>query len=159
VAAHALPTAYSVDSNVDFQSIVCGIDPSPQSVEAVRQAVALAPREARYWGVAARDPGLALYAGADAADVMTALRQEAASELADAETAFPAFTPVLMRGAPVAVLLAAIANLEADLISVGSHGTSRAAGVLFGSVATAMAHHAPCSVLVARRRKPNGSRD
>jgi nucleotide-binding universal stress UspA family protein len=57
---------------------------------------------------------------------------------------------MLMRGAPVAVLLAAIANLEADLVSVGSHGTSRAAGVLFGSVATAMAHHAPCSVLVAR---------
>jgi nucleotide-binding universal stress UspA family protein len=56
-----------------------------------------------------------------------------------------------MRGAPVAVLLAAIANLEADLVSVGSHGTSRAAGILFGSVATAMAHHAPCSVLIARR--------
>jgi nucleotide-binding universal stress UspA family protein len=83
--------------------------------------------------------------------VITKLRKEAASALAGAQTAFPALNPILMRGAPVAVLLAAIANLEADLVSVGSHGTSRAAGVLFGSVATAMAHHAPCSVLVARK--------
>ena len=35
-------------------------------------------------------------------------------------------------------------------MAVGSHGTSRAAGIVFGSVATAMAHHAPCSVLIAR---------
>ena len=151
MAAHALPTADSVDSHVDFRSIVCGIDASPQSVDAVRQAVALVPDEARYSGVAAWDPGLAIYAGAHAADVMTEVRTEAASALVAAQTAYPALKPMLMRGAPVAVLLAAIANLEADLVSVGSHGTSRAAGVLFGSVATAMAHHAPCSVLVARQ--------
>ena len=54
------------------------------------------------------------------------------------------------KGAPVACLLAASTNLAADLVSVGSHGTSRAAGILFGSVASAMAHHAPCSVLIAR---------
>lgn len=35
--------------------------------------------------------------------------------------------------------------------SVGAPGTSRPAGVLFRSVATAMAHYAPCSVLLARR--------
>ena len=38
----------------------------------------------------------------------------------------------------------------ADLVAVGSHGNSRAAGILFGSVASAMTHHAPCSVLIAR---------
>ena len=43
-----------------------------------------------------------------------------------------------------------LANLEADLLSIGAHGQSRTAGVLFGSVATAMARHATCSVLIAR---------
>jgi hypothetical protein len=39
------------DSHLDFESIVCGIDASPQSVEAVRQAIALAAGDrARYWG-------------------------------------------------------------------------------------------------------------
>lgn len=50
----------------------------------------------------------------------------------------------------MAALLAAASNLAADLVCVGASGMSRAAGILFGSVATAMAHHAPCSVLIAR---------
>jgi nucleotide-binding universal stress UspA family protein len=147
VAEHTLE---STDS-ADFRSVVCGIDASPQSTDAVRQAIALAAEDARCSGVAAWDPGLAVYAGTQAAEAMEGLRDEAAKALAGAHAAFPDLEPRLVRGAPVAVLLAAIADLEADLVSVGSHGTSRAAGVLFGSVATAMAHHAPCSVLVARK--------
>ena len=85
---------------------------------------------------------------------MSELRAESTDALRALHAEFPRLAPILMRGAPVAVLLAAIANLEADLVSVGSHGTSRAAGVIFGSVATAMAHHAPCSVLVARQAPP-----
>ena len=134
MAAHGLSTADSIDSNVDFQSIVCGIDASPPSVEAVRQAIALAADGARCSGVAAWDPGLAIHAGVHAAEAMAELREEAASALARAQAAFPTLNPILMRGAPVAVLLAAIANLEADLVSVGSHGLSRAAGVLFLSL-------------------------
>ena len=147
MATHPPPAS---DSDADFARVVCAIDASPQSVEAARQAVALGADTARYWGVATWDPGLAMYAGTHAAEVMTDLRAEAATALADIHTAFPVVTPVLMRGGTVAVLLAAIANFEADLISVGSHGNSRAAGVLFGSIATAMTHHAPCPVLVAR---------
>jgi nucleotide-binding universal stress UspA family protein len=139
-----------MDAPGDIRSIACGIDGSPQGVEAARQAMAVGADEARCWGVAAWDPGLALYAGVNADEVLAELRSDAAAALADAGAAVPGMTPILMKGAPVAVLLAAIANLEADLVSVGSHGNSRAAGVVFGSVATAMAHHAPCSVLVAR---------
>jgi nucleotide-binding universal stress UspA family protein len=150
VAERALPNADSVDARVDFRSVVCGIDASPQSAVAVRQTIALAAEGARLAGVAAWDPGLAIHAGTQAAEVLASLREEAAGALAGTHAAFPDLEPLLVRGAPVAVLLATIANHEADLVSVGSHGGSRAAGVLFGSVATAMAHHAPCSVLVAR---------
>ena len=48
---------------------------------------------------------------------------------------FPLVKPVLIKERDVPAFLAGIANLEADLVCVGSHGTSRAAGVLFGSVA------------------------
>jgi nucleotide-binding universal stress UspA family protein len=48
------------------------------------------------------------------------------------------------------VLLAAVADEHADLLAVGTHGGTRAAGFVFGSVATAMLHDAPCAVLVAR---------
>jgi nucleotide-binding universal stress UspA family protein len=42
------------------------------------------------------------------------------------------------------------AEHSADLVAVASHGNSRLAGVLFGSTATTILHHAPCSVLISR---------
>lgn len=57
-----------------------------------------------------------------------------------------------MQGGAVACLLSAMAELEADLVSVGSHGGSRAAGLAVGSVATAICRHAPSTVLIARER-------
>jgi nucleotide-binding universal stress UspA family protein len=78
------------------------------------------------------------------------LRREAVSAVEEAKNEFPAVKPMLMKGPDVAGLLAAAANLESDLLAVGAHGGSRAAGIVFGSVATAMVHHAACCVLVAR---------
>ena len=133
-----------------FRSVLCGVDASEQSVVAVRQAVAVAEEDAKYWALSAWDPGVGMAAGMGALDVMSQLREEARGALRRARDALPSITPILIRGRDVAALLGGIANLEADLIAVGSHGTSRLAGVAFGSVASAMAHHAPCSVLIAR---------
>ena len=133
-----------------FRSVLCGVDESEQSVVAVRQAVAVAGVDAKYWALSAWDPGVGMVAGMGALDVMNQLREEAGGALRRAQDAVPSITPILMRGRDVAALLGGIANLEADLVAVGSHGTSRLAGVAFGSVASAMAHHAPCSVLIAR---------
>jgi nucleotide-binding universal stress UspA family protein len=134
-----------------FRSVVCGIDTSPQSEEALRQAVALSAAESKLWGVSVWDPGLAMMGGIHASEVMMDLRREARQALQRAVELVPRLDPLLVRGREVAGLLATVANLEADLLSVGAHGRSRAAGVLFGSVATAMAHHATCPVLIARR--------
>lgn len=91
-----------------------------------------------------------MHAGLAAPDMIDKLREEARSGLRRARELSPLFTPVLMRGGEVAALLAGVANFEADLVATGSHGGSRAAGIIFGSVASAMAHFAPCSVLIAR---------
>lgn len=140
----------ATDSPIGFEAVVCGVDSSPQSLEAIRQAVAMADEGARLWAVSVWDPGLAMHAGIHASTVAAELREEAASSLREARRELPAVDPVLIRGGDVAGLLAAATNLQADLLCVGSHGTSRPAGVMFGSVATAMVHYAPCCVLVAR---------
>lgn len=133
-----------------YRTVVCGIDTSPQSMEAARQALALGDEDAAYWGVSAWDPSLSFHAGIHMAEVKKVLREEGESALARLAEELPQVRPMLVQGKEVAGLLAAISNLEADLVCVGASGTSRPAGIVFGSLATAMAHHAPCSVLVAR---------
>lgn len=48
------------------------------------------------------------------------------------------------------VILTTIAEELPDLVAVGARGTGGVRGLLIGSVTTTVAHHAPCSVLVAR---------
>lgn len=134
-----------------FRTVLCGIDGSSQSLEAARQGLELGSEGATYWAVSAWDPGAAVHAGVGTLDLMGKLCEQAQSALQRAEVTFPGIQPILMRGRDVPAMLAAIANLEADLVCVGSHATSRPAGILFGSVASAMVHFAPCSVLVARQ--------
>lgn len=133
-----------------FQTIVCGVDSSPQSREAMRQALALAPEDAEVHAVAVWDPREALAAGIHASAVAGDLRRQAASALQSASQEFARVHPLLVKGPDVAGLIGAITNLGSDLICLGAHGRSRTAGIVFGSVATAMVRHAPCSVLIAR---------
>ena len=56
----------------------------------------------------------------------------------------------IIEGQPPPSLLAVLQRESATLLVVGTHGGGRLAGVLLGSVATAMLHQASCSVLVAR---------
>jgi nucleotide-binding universal stress UspA family protein len=140
----------AAEAAIRLGTVLCGVDPSPQSTAALDQGVQLADEGAQIWAVAAWDPRLAMHAGLHAAEVRVGLRREAVSALESAKKENPSVQPMLINGPDVAALLSAVANLRADLISVGSHGGSRAAGIVFGSVATAMVHHAPCCVLVAR---------
>ncbi|HSK76192.1 MAG TPA: universal stress protein [Thermoanaerobaculia bacterium] len=133
-----------------FRTIVCGIDTSPQSLDAARQALALGAEDATCWGVSVWDPALAFHAGIHMAEVKKVLREEGQRALRTLSEELPQVQPLLVQGKEVAGLLGAISNLEADLVCVGASGTSRPAGIVFGSLATAMVHHAPCSVLVAR---------
>lgn len=144
-------------TTTSFSRIVCGLDGSPQSVEAARQAIALAAPSATIWAVASWDPSVAHHAGIHAGTVAADLRRAAEEALKAATAELPALEPHSIAGADVASLLSATSDLDADLIAVGSHGGSRTAGLLFGSVATAICRHAPCSVLVARETREGGA--
>lgn len=117
---------------------------------AVSQAFELTPQEVTIWAASVWNPALAVHAGIHASSVMADLRRESADALSRAHNEFPTLELLLLRGGEVSGLLYAAADVNADLISVGSHGDSRMAGITFGSVATGMVHYAPCSVLVAR---------
>ena len=60
-------------------------------------------------------------------------------------------TVEVMRGASDRILIELAQNWQADLIIVGSHGQGFWGRMLLGSITDSLVHHAPCSVLVARR--------
>ena len=57
-----------------------------------------------------------------------------------------------MKGSPDKEIVELAADWKADLIVVGSHGRGFW-GRLLGSVSDGVVHHAPCSVLVVRKRE------
>lgn len=150
MSAEPRPAADQDGSGLRFRRVLCGIDGSDQALIAARQARDLAAEGAELWGVAAWDPGVAMHAGIHAAEVAKDLRNEASVALQRARDVVPELQPVRVRGRDVPALLELIGELRAELVAVGSHGRSRVAGIVFGSVASAMAHYAPCSVLIAR---------
>ncbi len=131
-------------------SVVCGVDGSEPGLTALRQARTLLGEEGRLTVVAVWDPGLAVRAGIHAGQVVGELREAARDALRAAAEVDPGAEQLLIRGAGVAGLLDTIDRERADLVAVGSHGGSRAAGIVLGSAASAMAHYAPCSVLISR---------
>lgn len=136
-----------------FRRIVVGVDGSPVGFEALRQAKRLLAPGGRLLAVTAVYPQIAVHAGFDAPRVAEQLWAEAraAREAAASIVANVAGAEArLVEGRAIDTLLAAAARESADLLAVGTHGGSRAAGIAFGSVATALLHEAPCPVLVAR---------
>lgn len=79
--------------------------------------------------------------------------EAALRELADAE--FPASSAVrvmVRRGTAFDQIAAAARETRADLIIVATHGRTGLSRVLLGSTAERVARHAPCPVLILRRR-------
>lgn len=70
-------------------------------------------------------------------------------------------TTEVKMGATDRVIIETAESWNADLIVVGSHGRGFWGRTLIGSVSDAVVHHAPCSVLVARKEnaeKNNGAK-
>jgi nucleotide-binding universal stress UspA family protein len=97
------------------------------------------------------DPGLGT-------DYLTVLRQNARDEIAAAAAAAAGVAPELaveqdvVDGLPVPVLSAEAAR--AQLVVLGDRGLGGFTGLLAGSVAVALATHAPCPVVVVRGPTP-----
>jgi nucleotide-binding universal stress UspA family protein len=133
-----------------FERVVCGIDGSPESLEALRQAERLRPETGELHLVAVAELRRAVHGGFAAPALYDEIATEAERALTEAGQQCEAASSRLVEGEPVSALLKAIDRVGATLVALGSHGHGRAAGIVLGGTASKMLHEAPCSVLVAR---------
>jgi nucleotide-binding universal stress UspA family protein len=133
-----------------FDRILCGVDDTPASLVAVRQALRLQGEHGNVFLLAVANFAKAAQAGMAATHAAELLQHEAEAALAEAQAIAPSASAKLLDGDPVAVMLNQAETERTTLIAVGSHGRRRAAGLLLGTVAARMLRDAPCSVLVAR---------
>ena len=134
-----------------FTRVLCGVDETPESLEAVRQARRLATPAAEILLVGVLDTGAAVHAGWAATTVLEEMRDEELAALEQARAAAGDHGRTrLVQGVPWSSISGAAREEGVDLVAVGSHERSRSAGIVGGSVATYTLHEAPCSVLVAR---------
>jgi nucleotide-binding universal stress UspA family protein len=137
----------------DGDVVLCGVDGSPAGFEALRQAIRLTPPGGRLIAVTVYDPALAVHGGWDAprlAEEITRAARSARDEAAELLAGRERSEARLVVGDPAETLLKLARRHRASLIVVGTHGRSRAAGIVLGGVATTLLHEAPCPVLVAR---------
>ena len=145
-----------------FERVVCGVDGSEASLEAVRQADVVLADGGRLVLVAAVDltdaihfqiAPTAVHAARHALERAEELdrRAHAALERARAEVVRATdVATVEAAGNPARCLIETAASEGARLFVVGSHGLGRVEEAALGSVATRLLHRAPGSVHVAR---------
>lgn len=144
-----------------YASIVVGTDGSATAERAIVQAATLASADgARLVIVTAYTPGEGAAHDIDPdvvpADIRFALTDRVQAEelgvlgreVAKAAGAGKVVVQAVP-GDPAGVLLEVAKDFDAGLIVVGSRGLSSHAHFILGSVASSVAHHAPCDVLVA----------
>jgi nucleotide-binding universal stress UspA family protein len=139
-----------------FGRVLVGIDDSPESFEAARQAATLATGPLTMLAVYDVTPtviGAGMAPGPVAPLDEGPFRERAEEALERARQELGSVEPAgkIARGRAWEVLLDEIAGEHITLVAVGSHGAGRAKGILIGSTATELVHKAPCSVLVARK--------
>lgn len=145
------PTAAAEAAHL-FDRVLVGVEDSPASVEAARQAAVLTEHygELTVLGVY---PPLApvVYSTPEEVDPEERRRSEqaVASAHASIERLVPAATKVT-RGFAWQKLIEEAEHEGDTLIVLGSHGLGRIEGMLAASTATEVIHKSPCSVLLAR---------
>lgn len=143
-----------------FDRIVVGIDDTPESLEAARQAAVLRAPGGMLHLLAAVHTATAIHAGFAASSVADQMLTGARAMLERAAAASRPTTHTLLEGRPAPLLLEQLRRHHASLLVVGCHDHRRAAGLLVGAVGTVLLRDAPCSVLFARRDSwPEGHPD
>jgi nucleotide-binding universal stress UspA family protein len=133
-----------------FDRIVCGVDGSPEAIEATRQAERLRAPDGVLRLAAVAEVNAAVHAGWSMSHVLAELDASARTALHRAIGEVQPDSTALHAGDAAPRLLEELEQVEATLAVVGPRGHSRALGMLLGGVATELLHNAPCSVLLAR---------
>lgn len=136
-----------------FDRIVVGVDGTDLGLEALHQALALAPDGATVTAVTAMHTGVAVHAGFQVSDVAAKLEEEGEQARRDAAAIIaerPNCTTMLVRGEAKSALRQACMEADARLLALGARSDSRMVGLMAGETATTLLHDATRSVLFAR---------
>ncbi len=139
--------------HVKFERVLCGVDPSEESLDAAHQGARLMSDEGTIVLVSVVELDMAVHAGWATGDILEQLRADSATALEQARVEIAKLRAVetrLLQGPTLACFREEIEQEKPDLVAAGTHGHRRAAGILLGTVTTTLLHDAPCSVLIAR---------
>jgi nucleotide-binding universal stress UspA family protein len=149
-----------MDSSI-FERIVCGIDGTDESREAVSQVARLASESSRVILCSVWNMGASIAMGWSPAIAGTAAFPK--DELTAAVNATRELLPqslavqtVVVEGPPGPMMLTELERHQATLVALGSHDHRRLMGIVLGSVTTQLLHESPCPVLLARAPQGNG---
>jgi nucleotide-binding universal stress UspA family protein len=134
-----------------FQTVVVGADQSDTATEAVRQAIELVKlTDGRLHIVSAYRPQQFTTSGGEERELDSGdLAEAVLADHASRARAAGVEAQTHARSGPAAEAICEVAaEVDADLIIVGNKGMVGVRRVL-GSVPNSVAHHAPCSVLIA----------
>jgi nucleotide-binding universal stress UspA family protein len=140
-----------------FSRILVGVDGSPESREAARQASVLIEGHGELTLLAVFDVAPAIIGGTGSEtpayfdeDLQRERARDALERTHEALAGMAEPVGKIDRGPAAAQILREIADQQHTLVAVGSHGIGRVRGMVVGSTATELIHKSPCSVLVAR---------
>ena len=137
-----------------FADILCGVDGSRGSKEAARQAIALGTPGAELHFVAiSHEAGVGLAASAGLSEARAEKSLNEAAHLAR-EAGLSASTELRKDGSVADALMAE--GPRHDLLVLGSHGASRAGGIVLGDTASQAAHRTDKPLLIARGKAEAG---
>jgi nucleotide-binding universal stress UspA family protein len=148
------------DSTGGYRRVVVGTDFSGHAASALEAALAVATPDAEIEVVHCWQTPL-LPAGLPIAPLRADIEKNIAEAGARLVARFPdtgrriKFTAI--EASPGDGLTRRAAELEADLVAVGSHGRRGVKRFLLGSIAELTIRHSPCSILVARQPGPQGT--
>ena len=140
-----------------FKRILCPVDLSPSSDQAIRVASSIAKGEAaKLLFLHVAMPELPLSAGSAIPEVNHALMigKEKFLQVQPCDTGIDC-DHLFVRGEPVDVILDTINKQEIDLIIMPTHGRTGLARLLMGSVAERVVRLASCPVLVVKTPDQN----
>jgi nucleotide-binding universal stress UspA family protein len=138
-----------------FDRIVCGVDGTDESRDAVNQVARLAHESSRVFlcSVWSTGAGISLGWSPPIAGTATFPKGELTAAVDATRPLLPAsmtVETVVVEGPAGPMMLTEARRHEATLVAVGSHDHRRLTGIVLGSVAAQLLHESPCPVLMAR---------
>ena len=146
--------AHVVEASKIFSRVLVGVDGTPESFDALRQAALVKAPAGTITCLAAWDLAPPLVTPMTVLPPRDAEEREARSFAEEtvqrAQAYISSAEATVVHGFAGHALIDAARHERSTLLVIGSHGQRRAEGILLGSTATLLLHDAPCSVLLAR---------